>query len=162
MDDEKRPSNSSLQNDASTYFETNSGKVIKAISSKSIAEIENELASMGPYDEILMENGGRSATMLVLQALDLAKKKTEQCKKNITILCGNNKAGAYGFATARHLLNHGCNVTVATPYQDLEKDVKLFTNQLVCKYSTNPLFTLWWSCEINPWYKLYYNRNPQS
>jgi len=28
------------------------------------------------------------------------------------ILAGNNKTGAYGLATARHLANHGCYVIV--------------------------------------------------
>ncbi|CAG8611351.1 7765_t:CDS:2, partial [Racocetra fulgida] len=45
----------------------------------------------------------------------------------VVILAGNNKTGAYGLATARHLANHGCHVIACVVGKD--KDLlKQFTN----------------------------------
>jgi NAD(P)H-hydrate repair Nnr-like enzyme with NAD(P)H-hydrate epimerase domain len=70
---------------------------------------------MGPYEDLMLENGGRCIATISLQLLE---KDVE--KRTISILVGNCKAGAYGFATARHLINHGCEVNVITTYFENE------------------------------------------
>ncbi|OAD66284.1 hypothetical protein PHYBLDRAFT_160636 [Phycomyces blakesleeanus NRRL 1555(-)] len=68
---------------------------------------------VGPVSsEQLVENGGRSACLLALQAMG---NKYVQSSKRVpvaVILVGNNSTGASGLAAARHLLNRGYKVFV--------------------------------------------------
>lgn len=53
---------------------------------------------------VLMENAGRGATEWLLE---------ENPTGMITILCGKGNNGGDGFVIARHLVNHGCDVSIA-------------------------------------------------
>ncbi|CAG8743044.1 3691_t:CDS:2, partial [Funneliformis caledonium] len=82
----------------------------------------------GPNDDQMIENGGRGASMMCLQALGGSRRiqpNNHNAAPQVVILAGNNKTGAYGLATARHLANHGCFVIVCVvgKEKDLQKNV---------------------------------------
>lgn len=105
-----------------THFQNLNGISIPTLSIQSINDIHAELNI--DYQDIMIENGSRSAAMLTMQALGGDKRiNLTSPKPKVTVLIGNNKTGAYGFATARHLTNHGCNVTVCTSYNEQEIQV---------------------------------------
>ena len=63
----------------------------------------------------MLENGGRGAAMLVLQALGGGRRIKPGNHNDgpvVVVLAGNNQTGAYGLCAARHLANHECNVVV--------------------------------------------------
>ncbi|CAG8525729.1 2990_t:CDS:10, partial [Paraglomus occultum] len=93
------------------------------VEAEKIAAIET-----GPNEDQMIENAGRSAAMMVLQALGGSRRiqpNNHNAAPLVTILVGNNKTGSYGLATARHLANHGCHVVacVVGKEKDLLKNV---------------------------------------
>ncbi|CEP17970.1 hypothetical protein [Parasitella parasitica] len=80
-----------------------------SVSPLQMAHVEHECDQVSSsFGELAIENGGRGASLLVLQALS----KMDVVSPSIIILAGNNKNGALGLVAARHLINHGCLVTV--------------------------------------------------
>nr|KAJ3420660.1 enhancer of mRNA decapping [Polyrhizophydium stewartii] len=107
-----------------SHFETINGVYVPTATPAEMFEIERIAASeTGPNDEQMVENGGRSAAMIVLQALGGSRRikpGNHNDKPFVVVLVGNNKTGAYGLVAARHLANHECRVLVCTVGQDAE------------------------------------------
>ncbi|KAI7899238.1 YjeF N-terminal domain-containing protein [Cokeromyces recurvatus] len=62
------------------------------------------------FEDVVMENGGRGAALLVLQILN---RMNIVSSPSIVIMVGqHDKKGCVGLVAARHLINHGCHVTV--------------------------------------------------
>ncbi|KAJ3152465.1 enhancer of mRNA decapping, partial [Geranomyces michiganensis] len=100
------------------------GVNVPTVSPAEFLEIERTAATeTGPSDDVMIENGGRGAAMLVLQALG-GNRRIKPGNHNdlplVVVLCGNNKTGAYGLCVARHLANHECAVIVAAVGADAE------------------------------------------
>ncbi|CAG8745793.1 6064_t:CDS:2, partial [Racocetra persica] len=75
----------------------------------------------GPNEDQMIENAGRGASMMCLQALGGSRRiqpHNHNAAPLVVILAGNNKTGAYGLATARHLANHGCHVIACVVGKD--------------------------------------------
>lgn len=98
----------------SVKIQTLSGVACPAVTSAQMLEVERLSASeMGLSDEQLIENGGRGAAMMCLQALGGSRRiqpNNHNSAPVVTILAGNNRTGAYALCAARHLSNHGCLV----------------------------------------------------
>ncbi|KAF0457890.1 YjeF N-terminal domain-like protein [Gigaspora margarita] len=94
-----------------------------------MVEVERIAATeTGPNEDQMIENAGRGASMMCLQALGGSRRiqpHNHNAAPLVVILAGNNKTGAYGLATARHLANHGCHVIVCVvgKEKDLLKSV---------------------------------------
>jgi len=98
----------------SVKIQTLSGVACPAVTSAQMLEVERLSASeMGLSDEQLVENGGRGAAMMCLQALGGSRRiqpNNHNSAPVVMILAGNNRTGAYALCAARHLSNHGCLV----------------------------------------------------
>ncbi|GJJ78622.1 enhancer of mRNA-decapping protein 3 [Entomortierella parvispora] len=98
----------------SIKIQTLSGVACPAVTSAQMLEVERLSASeMGLSDEQLVENGGRGAAMMCLQALGGSRRiqpNNHNSAPVVVILAGNNRTGAYALCAARHLSNHGCLV----------------------------------------------------
>ncbi|KAJ3056692.1 enhancer of mRNA decapping [Rhizophlyctis rosea] len=97
-------------------FKTISGVPVPAVTPAEMLELDRTASTeTGPSEEQMMENGGRGAAMLVLQALG-GGRRIKPGNHNegpvVVVLAGNNQTGAYGLCAARHLSNHECNVIV--------------------------------------------------
>ncbi|KAJ3046060.1 enhancer of mRNA decapping [Rhizophlyctis rosea] len=97
-------------------FRTITGVPVPTVTPAEMLEIERMSATeTGPSEEQMLENGGRGAAMLVLQALG-GGRRIKPGNHNegplVVVLAGNNQTGAYGLCAARHLANHECNVIV--------------------------------------------------
>ncbi|CAG8637992.1 7096_t:CDS:10 [Dentiscutata erythropus] len=89
-----------------------------------MVEVERIAATeTGPNEDQMIENAGRGASMMCLQALGGSRRiqpHNHNAAPLVVILAGNNKTGAYGLATARHLANHGCHVIACIVGKDKE------------------------------------------
>ncbi|KAJ3288182.1 enhancer of mRNA decapping [Borealophlyctis nickersoniae] len=90
------------------------GVPVPTVTPQEMLEIERiAISETGPSEEQMIENGGRGAAMLVLQALG-GGRRIKPGNHNegplVVVLAGNNQIGAYGLCAARHLANHECNV----------------------------------------------------
>lgn len=98
-----------LSNKATSIVTVVGGITCPSVSPLQMAHVEHECVQVSnSFGELAIENGGRGTSLLVLQALS----KMDVVSPSIVILAGNNKNGALGLVTARHLINHGCLVTV--------------------------------------------------
>lgn len=80
-----------------------------SVSPLQMAHVEHECAKASiSFEELAIENAGRGSALLVLQVLS----QMDVVSPSIIILVGNNKNGSIGLIAARHLINHGCLVTV--------------------------------------------------
>ncbi|KAI9357465.1 YjeF N-terminal domain-containing protein [Pilaira anomala] len=78
------------------------------VSPLQMAHVEHECTKASTsFDALAIENSGRGTALLILQLLN----QMDVVSPSIIILVGNNKNGAIGLVTARHLMNHGCLVT---------------------------------------------------
>ncbi|CAG8525228.1 6371_t:CDS:10, partial [Acaulospora morrowiae] len=93
---------------------TLTGVVCPTVQPAQMLEVERITAEeTGPNEDQMIENAGRGASMMCLQALGGSSRiqpHNHNAAPLVVILAGNNKTGAYGIATARHLANHGCHV----------------------------------------------------
>ncbi|KAI9104478.1 YjeF N-terminal domain-containing protein [Phlyctochytrium arcticum] len=120
------------------------GVFIPSISPSEMIEVERITASeTGPSDEQMIENGGRGAAMLVLQALG-GSRRIKPGNHNegplVVVLVGNNKLGAHGLCAARHLANHECNVIVCAVGAEAEL-VNAVATQQKCFFPTGGKLT---------------------
>ncbi|ORY99843.1 YjeF N-terminal domain-containing protein [Syncephalastrum racemosum] len=69
---------------------------------------QHYVQSTGLTQDMMYENGGRAACQTALHVAP--------SPALVVVLAGNTKAGAYGLACARHLLNHGVRVVVCIGY----------------------------------------------
>ncbi|KAG0335056.1 enhancer of mRNA decapping [Podila humilis] len=97
-------------------IQTLSGVVCPAVTIQQMQQVEQLCASeMGLSEEQQIENGGRGAAMMCLQALGGSRRiqpNNHNSAPEVVILAGNNRTGAYAICAARHLSNHGCHVMV--------------------------------------------------
>ncbi|KAF9371639.1 enhancer of mRNA decapping [Podila verticillata] len=95
-------------------IQTLSGVPCPAVSIQQMQEVEKlSAAEMGLSEEQQIENGGRGAAMMCLQALGGSRRiqpNNHNSAPVVVILAGNNRTGAYAICAARHLSNHGCQV----------------------------------------------------
>ncbi|CAO3615598.1 unnamed protein product [Mucor hiemalis] len=86
-----------------------SGILCPSVSPLQMAHVEHECTkALDSFGELAIENGGRGSSLLVLQLLN----QMDVVSPSVVILVGNNKNGALGLVASRHLINHGCMVTV--------------------------------------------------
>ncbi|KAJ3309412.1 enhancer of mRNA decapping [Blyttiomyces sp. JEL0837] len=99
-------------------FVTATGVSVPSVTPMEMAEIERlAVAETGPNEEQMIENGGRCAAMLVLQALGGGRRirpGNHNAAPTVVVMAGNNRTGAYGLCAARQLANHEVNVIVCT------------------------------------------------
>lgn len=95
-------------------IQTLSGVSCPAVSIQQMQEVERLSATeMGLSEEQQIENGGRGAAMMCLQALGGSRRiqpNNHNSAPVVVIMAGNNRTGAYAICAARHLSNHGCQV----------------------------------------------------
>ncbi|KAG0076722.1 enhancer of mRNA decapping [Podila epicladia] len=95
-------------------IQTLSGVSCPAVSIQQMQEVERLSATeMGLSEEQQIENGGRGAAMMCLQALGGSRRiqpNNHNAAPVVVVLAGNNRTGAYAICAARHLSNHGCHV----------------------------------------------------
>ncbi|KAF7730714.1 enhancer of mRNA decapping [Apophysomyces ossiformis] len=69
----------------------------------------------GPNQKMMVENAGHGASMMALKAIG-GHRRIQPDNHNaaplVVILAGNNSAGSYSLAAARHLANRACQVIV--------------------------------------------------
>ncbi len=108
--------------EAIKYFETETGIKIPAVTREKMIEIDRiAIKETGPNLFQMMENAGRDLTELTLALLN-------NRKSNILVLAGKGNNGGGGICAARHLKNHGYNVS-ATFAEDKITDIpQLQTN----------------------------------
>jgi hydroxyethylthiazole kinase-like uncharacterized protein yjeF len=97
---------------------TKGGILCPSVSPLQMAHVEHECTqTSSSFEELAIENGGRGSCLLILQVLS----EMDVVSPSVIILAGNNKNGALGLVAARHLINHGCSVTICitTPHQYL-------------------------------------------
>ncbi|ORZ01834.1 YjeF N-terminal domain-containing protein [Lobosporangium transversale] len=98
----------------SVKIQTLSGVSCPTVTPLQMQEIERLSAlEMGLSEEQMIENGGRGAAMMCLQALGGSRRiqpNNHNSAPIVVILAGNNRTGAYALCAARHLSNHGCVV----------------------------------------------------
>ncbi|KAG0271647.1 enhancer of mRNA decapping [Linnemannia exigua] len=98
----------------SVKIQTLAGVSCPTVTSAQMQEVERiSAADMGLTDEQMVENGGRGAAMMCLQALGGSRRiqpNNHNAAPIVVILAGNNRTGAYALCAARHLSNHGCVV----------------------------------------------------
>ncbi|KAG0290793.1 enhancer of mRNA decapping [Linnemannia gamsii] len=98
----------------SVKIQTLAGVSCPTVTSAQMQEVERICAAdMGLTDEQMIENGGRGAAMMCLQALGGSRRiqpNNHNAAPIVVILAGNNRTGAYALCAARHLSNHGCVV----------------------------------------------------
>lgn len=105
----KRVNNNNNSNKTTSIVTAVGGITCPSVSPLQMAHVEHECVQVSDsFGELAIENGGRGTSLLVLQALS----KMDVVSPSIVILAGNNKNGALGLVAARHLINHGCLVTV--------------------------------------------------
>ena len=96
-----------------------------------ITKSEEDAVKSGAFSfEELMLVAGTTAAKIILE-------KTSCINKRIAVICGNGNNGGDGFVVAKHLYEHGADVTVITPlgeplsenaiyyYNLLPKDIKI-------------------------------------
>ncbi|KAJ3187882.1 enhancer of mRNA decapping [Gaertneriomyces sp. JEL0708] len=103
---------------------TVAGITVPSVTPAEMMEIERVATTeTGPSEEQMIENGGRGAAMMILQALG-GNRRIKPGNHNdgpfVVVLVGNNKTGAFGLCAARHLANHECNVLVCAVGGDAE------------------------------------------
>lgn len=95
-------------------IQTLAGVSCPTVTAAQMQEVERICAAdMGLTDEQMIENGGRGAAMMCLQALGGSRRiqpNNHNAAPIVVILAGNNRTGAYALCAARHLSNHGCTV----------------------------------------------------
>ncbi|KAF1798420.1 YjeF N-terminal domain-containing protein [Mucor lusitanicus] len=98
-----------VERNTTTIVTAVGGIACPSVSPLQMAHVEHECVQVSDsFGELAIENGGRGTSLLVLQALS----KMDVVSPSVVILAGNNKNGALGLVAARHLINHGCLVTV--------------------------------------------------
>lgn len=86
-----------------------SGILCPSVSPLQMAHVEHECTkALSSFGELAIENGGRGSALLTLQLLN----QMDVVSPSVVFLVGNNKNGALGLVASRHLINHGCMVTV--------------------------------------------------
>ncbi|CAJ0755594.1 17893_t:CDS:10 [Entrophospora sp. SA101] len=124
-------SNENVLESSSLKIRTLTGVFCPTVQPTQMAEVERLAAiETGPNEDQMIENAGRGASMMCLQALGGSRRirpNNHNAAPLVVLLVGNNKTGAYGLATARHLANHGCHVIacVVSKEKDLLKSVAL-------------------------------------
>ncbi|KAG0003257.1 enhancer of mRNA decapping [Entomortierella chlamydospora] len=105
-------------------IQTLSGVACPTVTALQMQEVERLSASdMGLSEEQMIENGGRGAAMMCLQALGGSRRiqpNNHNSAPLVVILAGNNRTGAYALCAARHLSNHGCQVMAFIAGSNLE------------------------------------------
>ncbi|KAG0300269.1 enhancer of mRNA decapping, partial [Dissophora globulifera] len=105
-------------------IQTLSGVACPTVTSLQMQDVERlAAAEMGLSDEQMIENGGRGAAMMCLQALGGSRRiqpNNHNSAPLVVILAGNNRTGAYALCAARHLSNHGCVVLAFVAGSNLE------------------------------------------
>ncbi|KAI1314691.1 enhancer of mRNA decapping [Mortierella claussenii] len=105
-------------------IQTLSGVSCPSVTSFQMQEAERISAlEMGLSEEQMIENGGRGAAMMCLQALGGSRRiqpNNHNSAPLVVILAGNNRTGAYALCAARHLSNHGCIVLAFVAGSNLE------------------------------------------
>lgn len=103
---------------ATKIVTANEGIVCPTVSPLQMAHVEHECNNVSSvFEELLIENGGRGTALLVLQQV-----LNKGPPPSVVILAGNNKNGALGCVAARHLIHHGCSVTVCMTGTPEEED----------------------------------------
>jgi NAD(P)H-hydrate epimerase len=103
-------------------FITTTGIEITSVTAKQMIEIDRiAIEDTGPNLFQMMENAGRNLCMLTLEKLG-----RDWDKEKILVLAGTGGNGGGGICAARHLANHGADVTVCVADPEKLKDVPAF------------------------------------
>jgi NAD(P)H-hydrate epimerase len=103
-------------------FITNNGIEVPAVTTEQMIEIDRiAMEETGPNLYQMMENAGRNLCMLTLEKLGADWKKSR-----ILVLAGTGGNGGGGICAARHLANHGADVTVCVTDVSRLKEVPAY------------------------------------
>ncbi|KAJ3073347.1 enhancer of mRNA decapping [Podochytrium sp. JEL0797] len=97
-------------------FKSVGGVAVYGVTGPEMSEVERiAVTETGPNETQMIENAGRGAAMIVMQALGGSRRikvGNHNSAPTVVVMCGNNRVGSYGLCTARHLANHDINVVV--------------------------------------------------
>ncbi|MFO7549541.1 MAG: NAD(P)H-hydrate epimerase [Acidimicrobiia bacterium] len=89
-------------------FVTDAGITVPAITTDQMREVDRlAVEEVGPNLFQMMENAGRSLALTVLERVE-----RQSDRKSVVVLAGTGGNGGGGICAARHLANHGVDVTV--------------------------------------------------
>ena len=111
-------------------FVTEAGVVVPALSTEQMREVDRlAVEELGPNLFQMMENAGRGLAVTVLDLLGSDWRSTP-----IAVLAGTGGNGGGGICAARHLANHGADVTLVV--SDVERLTPVPAAQLAIYQST--------------------------
>ncbi|KAL1918825.1 uncharacterized protein VTP21DRAFT_2847 [Calcarisporiella thermophila] len=105
-----------LKRKAARIRTVSDGVICPVVTAVQMVEVERICATeTGPSEAGMIENAGRSAAQMALQALGGSRRiqaNNHNAAPLVIVLAGNNKTGAYSLCCARHLANRGVQVVV--------------------------------------------------
>ncbi|KAJ1905609.1 enhancer of mRNA decapping [Tieghemiomyces parasiticus] len=120
-----------------TRFLSALGVPVPAVTRTQRAELDRMVTTdVGPSEEQIIENAGRSCATMCLQLLGGERRiqpKNHNAAPMVFVMCGNNRLGAIGLCATRHLLNHGCRVTVLVADRDRDLVRHVFYQQKLAR-----------------------------
>jgi NAD(P)H-hydrate epimerase len=91
-------------------FQTEAGLVVPAVTSEQMREVDRvAIEEVGPNLYQMMENAGRNLASMCVEMLGQA-----WARSPVVVLAGTGGNGGGGICAARHLANHGGQVTLVT------------------------------------------------
>ena len=98
---------------ASTAFLTTTNFLVPAVTAEQMREVDRVATNeVGPNLHQMMENAGRNLASLCVETLRAKDPGDEWTQAPIVVLAGTGGNGGGGMCAARHLANHGGDVTV--------------------------------------------------
>lgn len=100
-------------------FQTQAGLVVPAVTTAQMREVDRvAIEEVGPNLYQMMENAGRNLASLCMEMLGEA-----WATSPVVVLAGTGGNGGGGICAARHLANHGAQVTLVVSHADSLKGV---------------------------------------
>lgn len=95
-------------------FKTESGIVVPAVTADQMREVDRvAITEVGPNLHQMMENAGRNLASMCMEMLGEARATSP-----IVVLAGTGGNGGGGICAARHLANHGAQVTLVVSHAE--------------------------------------------
>lgn len=127
------------------YFLTDEDLKISAVSRDQMMEIDRiAIEETGPNLYQMMENAGRNLAELTINILG-----NNWTERQIVILAGNGNNGGGGICAARHIANHGGNVTLVLSDENKINEISSY-QKLIYKNAGGKSYSLFEAKSSNP------------
>ena len=136
-------------------FRTSVGVEICGLTAKEYLEVERlTIAETGPTEEQLIENAGRGCATMAMPALGGARRLNPRNIQHnsppvVCVMAGNNRTGAIGIATARHLANHDCRVILMIVGGDEELSLANVRFRILYPYYSSFSYSLYYPSRLS-------------